>query len=86
MAGIIKHVAQVERAWVTFLSTGDTTVFAVTDDDADGFLLVGGETLADVLAQAAEQARHTEQVFSASAISARRWRPRPTSYRGSPPV
>jgi uncharacterized damage-inducible protein DinB len=65
VAGIIKHVAQVERAWVTFLSTGDTTVFAVTDDDTDGFLLVGGETLADVLAQAAEQARHTEQVFSA---------------------
>ncbi len=65
VAGIIKHVAQVERAWVTFLVTGDTTVFAVTDDYEDGFRLVAGETLADAAAQSAEQARHTEQVVSA---------------------
>jgi uncharacterized damage-inducible protein DinB len=65
LAGIIKHVAGVERAWVTFLSTGDTTVSAMTDDYADGFRLVGDQTLADVLALASEQARHTEQVVSA---------------------
>jgi hypothetical protein len=64
VAGIIKHVSQVERAWVTFLVTGDTTVFAMTDDYADGFRLVEGETLEDVLAVAAEQARQTEQVVS----------------------
>jgi uncharacterized damage-inducible protein DinB len=64
VAGIIKHVSQVERAWVTFLNTGDSRVFAVTDDYADGFGLVAGETLEDVLASAAEQARDTEQVVS----------------------
>jgi uncharacterized damage-inducible protein DinB len=63
VVGIIKHVSQVERAWVTFLNTGDSSVFAVTDDYADGFGLVG-ETLEDVLARAAEQARLTEQVVS----------------------
>jgi uncharacterized damage-inducible protein DinB len=64
LAGIIKHVSQVERAWMTFLNTGDSKVFAVTDDYADGFGLVTGETLEDVLGVAAEQARHTEQVVS----------------------
>jgi hypothetical protein len=64
LAGIIKHVSQVERAWVTFLTTGDSRVFAVAEDYADGFGLVAGETLVDVLAQAAEQARLTEEVVS----------------------
>lgn len=64
VAGIIKHVSQVERAWVTFLKAGDSGVFAVTDDYADGFGLVAGETLEDVLALAAEQAHLTEQVVS----------------------
>jgi uncharacterized damage-inducible protein DinB len=65
VAGIIKHVARVERAWVTFLGDGDTTVFAPTDDYADGFRLEEGETLGDVLAFAAEQARQTHRVVSA---------------------
>jgi uncharacterized damage-inducible protein DinB len=65
VAGIIKHVAQVERAWVSFLGAGDTTVFAPTDDYADGFRLEEGETLGDVLALAAEQARQTDEVVSA---------------------
>jgi hypothetical protein len=65
VAGIIKHVAQVERAWVTFICDGDTKVFAATDDYAAGFRLADGETLEDVLARATEQARHTQQVVSA---------------------
>ena len=28
LAGLIKHAALVERAWTTFLTTGDTAVFA----------------------------------------------------------
>jgi hypothetical protein len=40
-------------------------VFAPSDDYADGFRLVEGETLGDVLALAAEQARQTHQVVSA---------------------
>jgi hypothetical protein len=64
LAGLIKHVALVERAWTTFLATGDSSVFAAEDDYADGFRLVDGETLADVLALAAEQARHTAEIVS----------------------
>ena len=64
LAGLIKHVALVERAWTTFLTTGDTSVFDAADDYVDGFSLVGGETLADVLALAAEQARHTEEIVA----------------------
>ena len=32
LGGLIKHAAQVERAWTTFLATGDSGVFAVPDD------------------------------------------------------
>ena len=64
LAGLIKHVALVERAWTTFLVTGDTSVFDAEDDYVNGFSLVGGETLADVLAQASEQARRIEEIVS----------------------
>jgi hypothetical protein len=64
LAGLIKHAALVERAWTTFIVTGDTTVFAPEDDWADGFRLVTGETVDDVLALAVEQARQTEKVVT----------------------
>jgi len=61
LVGLIKHAALVERAWTTFLVSGETTVFAPEDDWSDGFRLVGGETLADVVAFSEEQARLTEK-------------------------
>jgi hypothetical protein len=64
LAGLIKHAALVERAWTTFIVTGETTVFVPQDDWADGFRLVAGETVADVLTMAADQARHTEKVVA----------------------
>jgi hypothetical protein len=63
LAGLIKHAALVERAWISFLVTGDTTAFVPQEDWANGFLLVGGETLDDVLAMASAQARDTEKVI-----------------------
>jgi hypothetical protein len=65
LAGLIKHAAGVERAWTTYLTTGDSTVFAPTDDYEDGFRLVEGETLADVVALAEQQGRQTEAVVRA---------------------
>jgi hypothetical protein len=67
LAGLIKHAALVERAWTTFLATGDTAVFAPGDDDewSEGFRLIEGETLDDVLALADDQARMTEKVVGA---------------------
>src|SRR3984957_2621521 len=65
LVGLVKHAALVERAWPTFLTTGATGVFAPEDDWPDGFRLMEGETVEDVLALADEQARVTEKVVSA---------------------
>jgi Protein of unknown function (DUF664) len=65
LGGLIKHAALVERTWTTFVATGDSGVFAVPEAYADGFRLLDGETLADVIALSDGEARHTEQVVSA---------------------
>lgn len=67
LAGLIKHASLVERAWATFLTTGDTSVFVPEDDWAAGFRLVDGETLDDVIAVSEEQARLTEKAVAALA-------------------
>ncbi len=64
LAGLVKHATLVEQAWTTFLSTGDTAVFVPRDDWADGFRLVEGESLDDVLARSEEQARRTEKIVT----------------------
>jgi Protein of unknown function (DUF664) len=67
LIGLVKHAAQVEHAWTTFLTTGDTAVFAPGDPDSwsDGFCLTEGETLDDVLVLADQQARMTEKIVGA---------------------
>ncbi len=65
LAGLIKHAALVEHAWTTFLTTGDTGVFVPADDWSDGFRLLEGETLEDVIDRADDQARKTEKVVGA---------------------
>ena len=65
LVGLMKHAALVERAWTSFLTTGDTGVFVPQDDWADGFRLTEGETVEDVIALADEQARLTEKVVGA---------------------
>jgi uncharacterized damage-inducible protein DinB len=65
VGGLIKHAAQVERAWVSYLTEGDTSVFAPGEEQyTDGFRLVEGETLADVIAFSGEQAALTEKVVT----------------------
>lgn len=64
LAGLIKHAAQVERAWATYMTTGDSGVFAAADDYANGFQLMEGETLADVTAYSDEQARLLAQAVA----------------------
>jgi hypothetical protein len=64
LAGLIKHASRVEQAWTTFLTTGDTSVFVPEDDWADGFRLVGGETLDDVIALSEDQARQTAKIVT----------------------
>jgi hypothetical protein len=64
LAGLVKHAALVEQAWSTFMLEGDSAVFMPEYDWADGFRLVEGETLADVLAFSADVARHTEKIVN----------------------
>jgi hypothetical protein len=67
LAGLIKHAARVEQAWVSYLTDGDTNSFVPGDEWADGFRLVDGEKLQDAIAFSDEQARATEKVVGAIA-------------------
>jgi hypothetical protein len=62
LAGLIKHTALVEQAWVSYLTDGDTAAFVPGDDWANGFRLMEGETLQDAIAFSEQQARETEKV------------------------
>jgi len=62
LGGLVKHAALVEQAWIGFLSDGEMSVFLPDNDWADGFRLVDGETLADVVSFSADVARNTEKV------------------------
>jgi Protein of unknown function (DUF664) len=64
LGGLVKHAALVEQTWIGFIQDGDTSVFAPGDDYADGFSLVPGETLADVLRFSADVAEHTEKIIN----------------------
>jgi hypothetical protein len=62
LGGLVKHAALVEQAWVTFMVEGDSSVFLPEYDWSDGFRLVEGETLADVVRFSADVAGHTEKI------------------------
>jgi hypothetical protein len=65
LAGLVKHAALVEQAWTTYLVTGDTAVFAPEGDEwSDGFRLIEGETLDDVVAFSLEVAEHTQKIVA----------------------
>ncbi len=64
LGGLVKHAALVEQAWVAYIEDGDMSVFLPEYDWADGFRLVDGETLADVVSFSAEVARTTEKVVT----------------------
>jgi hypothetical protein len=64
LGGLVKHAALVERAWMTYVEEGDVAVFLPGYDWADGFRLVDGETLADVVSFSAEVARNTEKIVA----------------------
>jgi hypothetical protein len=71
LGGLIKHVAQVERNWAAFIVDGPAAMGDVTtptEEDmarrADEFRLLPDETLAGVLADYAEVARHTDELIA----------------------
>jgi hypothetical protein len=71
LGGLIKHVTAVERNWAGFIVHGPSVApdfTAMTEADyqqwAEGFRLLPGETLAGVLAEYAEVAKHTDELVA----------------------
>ena len=69
LGGLIKHVTAVERNWASFIVHGPATApdfSAMTKADyqawADGFRLLPSETLAGVLAEYQDVAKHTDDL------------------------
>ncbi|MEE6309055.1 DinB family protein [Plantactinospora veratri] len=67
VGGLIKHVTAMERQWARFIVEGGSAM--PTGDDpaayaehATGFRMLPGETLAGLLAEYEEVARHTEEL------------------------
>ncbi len=63
LGGLIKHVALTEKGWTDFIEQGSTAMEATEDSWAaqvDSFTLREDETLAGVLADYAEVAKHTD--------------------------
>jgi hypothetical protein len=71
LGGLIKHVTAVERNWATFIVSGPSAApdfTQMTEADyaewANGFRLLPDETLASVLADYAEAAKHTDELVA----------------------
>ena len=71
LGGLIKHVTAVERNWASFIVHGPSIApdfTAMTEDDykvwSDGFRLLPEETLAGVLAEYEDAARHTDELVA----------------------
>jgi hypothetical protein len=71
VAGVIKHVAAVERNWAGFILDGPSAMSdlsGMTEADwekrANEFRMLPGETLATILADYAETARQTDELIA----------------------
>ena len=72
LGGLIKHVTAVERNWADFIVHGPSIApdfSAMTEEDykiwSEGFRLLPDETLAGVLAEYEEVAKHTDELVAA---------------------
>ncbi|MGH3422503.1 MAG: DinB family protein [Streptosporangiaceae bacterium] len=71
LGGLIKHVTAVERNWAGFILNGPSAApdfAAMTEEDykvwSEGFRLLPNETLAGVLAEYEEAAKHTNEIVA----------------------
>ncbi|MGH3872766.1 MAG: DinB family protein [Pseudonocardiaceae bacterium] len=71
LGGLIKHVALVERQWISFILDGPSAMGswakASVDDWAEGFSMLAGETLAGLLDYYEQVARRTDELVAALA-------------------
>ncbi len=74
LGGLIKHVAAAEAAWVDFIEHGPRTTSdfdeARAAEYASHFALQPGETLAGVLADYDQVARHTDDIVATTDLDA----------------
>lgn len=59
LAGLIKHVTEMEKLWLAF-AHGDTATVAGSETREEEFRMLPGETLAGLLDRYEEQARRTD--------------------------
>jgi hypothetical protein len=64
LGGLIKHAALVEQSWLSYVQDGDVSVFLPDGDWGDGFRLVDGEGLGQVLTFSADVAARTEKIVT----------------------
>ena len=91
LAGVIKHVSFVELGWAEFMARGPEAIggmdAAAMQAHTDSFRMLEGETLAGLLDQYDEVARHTEEVVdSLSSLDSSHPLPRGAVVRGGRPV
>ncbi|MET9493566.1 DinB family protein [Streptomyces sp. NPDC006552] len=65
LAGLLKHVAEVEQGWIARAQQIAPDVERTPDTWGDSFRLVGDETVQDVLDRYTDVARRTEAFFRA---------------------
>jgi uncharacterized damage-inducible protein DinB len=68
LGGLIKHVTQVEQAWIDFIEHGPVAIgpadHAAADAHAAGFRMLADETLAQLLDRYGEVTRRTEHLVA----------------------
>ncbi|HEX8497161.1 MAG TPA: DinB family protein [Actinomycetales bacterium] len=67
LGGLVKHVTATERQWAGFIVEGAPAMATGADGQdewADGFSLVGGETLAEVVAEYEAVAARTDELVT----------------------
>ena len=69
LGGLIKHVSQVEENWIRFILEGPSAMPAAFEETAmaaygEGFRMLGGETVAGLLAEYDRVAARTDQLVA----------------------
>jgi uncharacterized damage-inducible protein DinB len=92
LGGIVKHLTAVEQNWFNFINHGASATGRWDDEEGmqtylDGFRMLPGETLADLVAQYQEVARMTDELVAAipdldagHALPEAPWHPAGTSW------
>lgn len=71
VAGLVKHVAEVEESWINFALTGPDAMRLDPEKHANSFRMLPGETLRGLLDRYEEVARRTDELIATHDLDAR---------------